>query len=137
MEMSHSVEGRLPFLDHHVVEMLRRVPSSLKIHEMNEKYVLREATADVLTDTIYKRQKHPFLAPPMTLRKGEPLEQLLQDTLRGASLNALPFYDQQEVVSLLDRLPEMQPQELVAWDSVLMSILSMCVLQDEFQLSSE
>ncbi len=43
MEMAHSVEGRLPFLDHHVVEEAARMPVAMKIHGMTEKYVLREA----------------------------------------------------------------------------------------------
>ena len=38
MEMAHSVEGRVPFLDHHVVECLRQIPVSLKIRGMTEKY---------------------------------------------------------------------------------------------------
>ena len=43
MEMAHSVEGRLPFLDHHVVEEAARMPVAMKINGMTEKYVLREA----------------------------------------------------------------------------------------------
>ena len=43
MEMAHSVEGRLPFLDHYVFEEAARMPISMKIRGMTEKYVLREA----------------------------------------------------------------------------------------------
>lgn len=43
VEMAHSIEGRLPFLDHKVVELVRSMPVSLKIHGLTEKYVLREA----------------------------------------------------------------------------------------------
>ena len=46
MEMSHSIEGRVPFMDHHVAEYLQRVPVSLKIRGMTEKYILREAVKD-------------------------------------------------------------------------------------------
>jgi len=63
MEMAHSVEGRVPFLDHHLVELVRSQPVSQKIHGMTEKYVLREAVRDVITDTVYRRQKHPFPEP--------------------------------------------------------------------------
>jgi asparagine synthase (glutamine-hydrolysing) len=66
MEMAHSIEGRLPFLDHHVVETVGGFPASAKIRGTVEKYVLREAARPVLTDTVYRRQKHPFLAPPAT-----------------------------------------------------------------------
>ena len=69
MEMAHSVEGRLPFLDHHVVEEVARMPVTMKISGLTEKYVLREAARAVLTDAVYRRQKHPFLSPPATLNR--------------------------------------------------------------------
>ena len=37
MEMAHSIEGRLPFLDHHVVETVRGFPASAKIRGTVEK----------------------------------------------------------------------------------------------------
>ena len=103
MEMAHSIEGRVPFLDHHVVELVRALPVAQKIRGMTEKYVLREAVRDVLTDTVYRRQKHPFLSPPVALTPDERLHELVQDTLRGPALASLPFFDQQKVVALLDR----------------------------------
>ena len=57
MEMAHSIEGRLPFLDHHVVEVIVSQPVNQKIRGMTEKFVLREAVRDVITDTVYNRQK--------------------------------------------------------------------------------
>ncbi len=134
MEMAHSIEGRVPFLDHHVVECLRQVPVALKVRGMTEKYILREATRHVITDTVYRRQKHPFLSPPVTTLPGERFHEMLQDTLRGSSLAALPFYDQKKVIALLDQLPGMTEGDRVAWDPMFMSILSACVLQERFRL---
>ena len=91
MEMAHSIEGRVPFLDHHVVEVIRSQPVSQKIRGMTEKYVLREAARDVISDTVYKRQKHPFLSPPATLNPKERLSSLVQDTLRGPALSLNPL----------------------------------------------
>ena len=124
MEMAHSIEGRVPFLDHHVVEFLCRVPVSLKVRGMTEKYLLRQAARPVITDTVYRRQKHPFLSPPVTTLPTERLHQMLQDTLRGAVLASVPFYDQKKVVALLDELPAMTDAARVGSDPVLMSILS-------------
>ena len=135
MEMAHSIEGRVPFLDHHVVECLRRIPVSMKIRGMNEKFILREATKHVVTDTVYRRQKHPFLSPPVTSLPTERFHTMLQDTLRGASLAALPFYDQPKVAALLDKLPTMTETERGTWDPILMSILSACVMRERFGLS--
>jgi asparagine synthase (glutamine-hydrolysing) len=135
MEMAHSVEGRVPFLDHRVVETICSLPVSQKIHGMTEKYVLREAVRDVITDTVYRRQKHPFLSPPATLNPKEKLSTLVNDTLRGPVLASIPFFDQKKVVALLDGLPTMDEGSRVAVDQVLMILVSACVLQKGFRLS--
>jgi asparagine synthase (glutamine-hydrolysing) len=51
MEMAHSIEGRTPFLDHPLAELVCQMPVSMKVHGMTEKYVLREAARPFLTDT--------------------------------------------------------------------------------------
>jgi asparagine synthase (glutamine-hydrolysing) len=136
MEMAHSVEGRVPFLDHHVVEVIRSQPVNQKIHGMTEKYVLREAVRDVITDTVYRRQKHPFLSPPATLNPTEKLSTLVQDTLRGPVMASLPFFDQKKIRCLLDRLPDMDEGSRVAIDPTLMILVSACVLQEGFHLAT-
>ena len=83
MEMAHSIEGRVPFLDHHVVEVIWSQPVNMKIRGMTEKYVLREAVRDVISDTVYKRQKHPFLSPPATLSPDERFSNYVHETFRG------------------------------------------------------
>jgi len=136
MEMAHSIEGRVPFLDHRVVECVCRAPVSLKVRGVTEKYLLREAARPVITDTVYRRQKHPFLSPPVTTVPTERFHEMVQDTLRGAALASLPFYDQSKVIDLLDRLPEMSEADRVGWDPILMSVLSACVIQQRFGLGS-
>ena len=136
MEMAHSIEGRVPFLDHRVVEVVRSQPVSQKINGMTEKYVLREAVRDVITDTVYRRQKHPFLSPPATLNPQGRLNAMVQDTLRGKGLASVPFFDQKKVVDLLDRIDTMDEGSRVANDQVLMILVSACILQDRFRLSS-
>jgi asparagine synthase (glutamine-hydrolysing) len=134
MEMAHSVEGRVPFLDHHVVEVIRSQPPNQKVRGMTEKYVLREAARDVITDTVYRRQKHPFLSPPATLNPDQRLHAFVQDTLRGPVLASIPFFDQNKVVGLLDRLHTMDLGARVANDQVLMTLVSICVLHESFRL---
>lgn len=134
MEMAHSLEGRVPFLDHHVAEYMRDVPVSLKIHGMTEKYLLREAALPVLTDTVYLRQKHPFLAPPALLDVKQPFHDLLQSTLRSKDFASIPFFNQQKLIKILDQLPKMSRAECIAWDPILMMILSSARLQQQFGL---
>jgi asparagine synthase (glutamine-hydrolysing) len=104
MEMGHSIEGRVPFMDHTVAEYLHQVPVSMKIRGMTEKYILREAVKDVITPTVYNRQKHPFLSPPSTHHREAPLHALMQDTLRSEAARSVPFLDQQKLIAALDGL---------------------------------
>jgi asparagine synthase (glutamine-hydrolysing) len=136
MEMAHSIEGRVPFLDHRVVETIRSQPVSQKIRGMTEKFVLREATRDVITDTIYRRQKHPFLSPPATLNPNGKLSTFMQDTLRGPQLTAIPFFDRKKVVDILDRIPSMDEGARVTNDQILMMVVSARVLQERFRLAA-
>ena len=136
MEMAHSIEGRVPFLDHHLVEVICSQPVTQKIHGMTEKYVLREAVRDVITDTVYRRQKHPFLSPPATLNPKERLSTMMQDTLRGPIMASIPFFDQKKVIGLLDGLDAMDESSRVANDQVLMLLMSACVLQERFKLAA-
>jgi asparagine synthase (glutamine-hydrolysing) len=136
MEMAHSVEGRVPFLDHHVVETIRSQPVAQKIRGMTEKYVLREAVRDVITDTVYRRQKHPFLSPPATLNPRNKLHALVQDRLRSSTMASIPFFDQKKVIGLLDSLQSMDEGARVANDPILMILTSACVLQERFQLAA-
>jgi asparagine synthase (glutamine-hydrolysing) len=135
MEMAHSVEGRVPFLDHVVVELARSLPVSAKIRGMTEKWVLREAARPVLTPTVYRRQKHPFLAPPAAASPRGALHELMQATLRGRALDRVPFYDRGKVLALLDDLPRRPASALAAIDPVLMQILSSCVMAARFGMS--
>ncbi len=55
--MGHGVEVRVPFLDLSLVELAMRLPVDLKIRDGHEKWILRQAFADVLPDYIRHRPK--------------------------------------------------------------------------------
>jgi len=61
--MANSVEGRVPFLDHRVIEFANRLPPNFKLRGLNEKAVLRESAADLLPPAIRNRVKQPYRAP--------------------------------------------------------------------------
>jgi asparagine synthase (glutamine-hydrolysing) len=103
---------------------------------MTEKYVLREAVRDVVSDTVYRRQKHPFLSPPATLNPEERLSTFVQDTLRGPVLASIPYFDQSKVIDLLYRLETMDEGSRAANDQVLMLLVSACVLHERFRLAA-
>jgi asparagine synthase (glutamine-hydrolysing) len=139
MEMAHSVEGRLPFLDHPLVELVRQLPVSLKIRGLTEKYLLREAVRPFVTETVYQRRKSVFWSPAAAAHREGKFQQLLEDTLRSSLLASLPFYNQAAVIGLLDRLPRWRLQEhpaLFGINVFLSNIASACILHDRFKLST-
>jgi asparagine synthase (glutamine-hydrolysing) len=136
MEMAHGIEGRVPFLDHHIVEVAFSIAPGVTpagaIEGMLEgtidKPVLRRAVADVVPAALLARPKHPFLAPP--LAQIAPV--LVQDTLRTYARSS-PLVDAARLVAVLDALPAMSGAELQAWDAALMLVLSAAILEARYR----
>ena len=97
--------------------------------------VKRRKTRDAITDTVYRRQKHPFLSPPATLNPDDTFHTFVQDTLRGRAFASIPFFSQPAVIDLLERLPEMDVGARTANEQVLMQLVSMSVLQERLGIA--
>ncbi len=132
MEMAHSVEGRLPFLDHEVGGFLNRVPLAAKIRGSVEKYLLREATRDVVTETVYRREKHPFLSPPVSLVPGTRFYDLVQDSFRSEAMGSMPLLDRAKLLDIAERLPGATRQQRGAAEPRVLHVLSLFVLHQRF-----
>jgi len=63
MAMANSVELRVPYLDHRIIEYMATVPSRFKIRGLNEKYLLKKVFNDLLPTQIINRPKNPYRAP--------------------------------------------------------------------------
>ena len=136
MEMAHSVEGRLPFLDHHVSEYVANLPLRHKIRGGIEKYILREAVRDFVTPTVYSRHKHPFVAPPP--RGGDDaLSIFCQDVVRSSDLQDQPFFDPTAVQAMMDHVATLDPPERIPYGNTIMIIVSTCLLHKRFRLSAD
>lgn len=90
MMMGHSVEGRVPFLDHRLIELAARIPPKFKLRGLSEKYILKKTFADLLPSSVSNRPKQPYRAPISACfaRGADNLaSQLLEpDALRASSL---------------------------------------------------
>lgn len=60
MTMAHGLEARVPFLDYEFAEFCARMPASLKLRRLQEKYVLRKAMHGLVPEEIVRRRKHGF-----------------------------------------------------------------------------
>jgi asparagine synthase (glutamine-hydrolysing) len=63
MSMAASIESRVPFLDHKLVEFTARLPERMKLRGWNTKYILRRSMKGVLPEPILKRSKMGFPVP--------------------------------------------------------------------------
>lgn len=63
MSMAASIESRVPFLDHHLVEFAAVLPSRMKIRGHTTKHILRKALKPVLPPAVLKRPKAGFPVP--------------------------------------------------------------------------
>ena len=71
MSMATSVESRVPFLDHKLVEFSCGLPERLKLRGGTTKYILRQAMKDVLPPSILNRAKMGFPVPIGSWFRGE------------------------------------------------------------------
>ena len=62
--MANSIEVRLPFLDHHLVELAFSLPMTHIYNHGKTKYILRESMRNVLPDSVYNRTDKIGFAPP-------------------------------------------------------------------------
>jgi asparagine synthase (glutamine-hydrolysing) len=134
MEMAHSIEGRVPFLDHHVAEVAARVPVNMKVKGIREKHVLREAAKDVLLPEVYNRQKHPFTTPPAR-NKEDSMLGFYHDTFSSQAAKDQPIYDMQKAYAALDNLFECSDEQRMATEASLQRIASVIIMQDKFGMS--
>jgi asparagine synthase (glutamine-hydrolysing) len=131
MEMAHGVEVRLPFLDHHLFEVVQRMPLSL--YRRGQKYLLREAARPFVTDTVYRRPKRMFAAPPDATGESA-MRQLADEVLRGPGLKDVPFFDSGAVLRLLDKLRTSDRAFSTSVDPLVKMVLSTCLLQKAFRI---
>ncbi len=138
MEMANGVEARLPFLDGPLVTLLRDTPISMKIRGETGKFVFREAARSYLPETIARRRKQAFLAPPPALTRDGPLGRMLQDLLRSEAMARLPFFDRPAVMRFLDAAPRLAARSSRSAQEIgnqLVYMASACVLQQRYDPS--
>jgi len=63
MTMATSVEARVPYLDHKLVEFAMAIPSSLKYRDGKTKYILKRALEGVIPEQVLNREKKGFGVP--------------------------------------------------------------------------
>ncbi len=82
MTMAASIEARVPFLDHKLVEFGLSLPPHLRMHKMTSKWIIRQVMKDKLPYTNVQRRKTGWPMPLDDWFRGD-MKQLAADTLLG------------------------------------------------------
>ena len=69
--MAHSLEVRCPLLDHKLMELIAQIPSSLKLHNGQGKYIFKQSLRKILPPEILNRRKRGFAMPVAEWFRGE------------------------------------------------------------------
>jgi len=103
MAMANSVEGRFPFLDHRVVEFASRLPVSLKMKVLNEKYLLKRCAAGLIPSSVAKRPKQPYRAPEACSFLQPAARKYMEELLSPEQIRQDGIFDATAVAMLQDK----------------------------------
>src|SRR5271155_1288195 len=91
MSMAASIESRVPFLDHRLVEFAATIPARYSIKGLSGKAILKSAAEDLLPKSIIHRTKMGFPTPWPYWMAGKPLDAVEQRLLNSRSLDCHLF----------------------------------------------
>ena len=103
MLMSHSVEGRFPFLDKNVVALADSLPANYKLRVLDEKHVVKRAAASIVPSEIIARKKQPYRAPDALSFVAGNVPGYIDEVLSENSLKEANVFDPHTVMKLLSK----------------------------------
>jgi asparagine synthase (glutamine-hydrolysing) len=99
--MATSVEARVPFLDHHLVEYAMGLPSELKVKGSSGKHILKQALEGLLPHDLLYKKKRGFGAPIREWFRGAS-SQKLESMILSSSLRRRDYFDYTFIARLVD-----------------------------------
>lgn len=100
--MAHALEVRVPLLDHQFVEWSSGIPSSLKLHAGEGKYIFKKAMRHHLSDEILYRPKMGFSIPLASWLRG-PLRERVRHALLGSTMAETGIFDMIFLETMIER----------------------------------
>jgi asparagine synthase (glutamine-hydrolysing) len=93
MSMAHSVEARVPFLDHKLWEFCAGLPPRYKLKNRTEKYLLRRATRDILPEATCTRPKKGLASPYAYWLRSERLPDWAETALSAEAIKKAGLFN--------------------------------------------
>jgi asparagine synthase (glutamine-hydrolysing) len=125
MTMASSVEARVPFLDHDLVEFAFALPDRAKVRDGEGKWLLKKAVEGLLPNDLIYRKKQGFGAPVSEWFQGD-FGRRSQQQIRDSSLTELGLID----LDYVDRLWEAHRSGQGQWSFQLWNLLNVAAWHD-------
>ena len=103
--MSVGLEGREPMLDHRVIEFVSQLPSSFKIRDGVNKWLLKQIVHKYVPKELMERPKRPFIAPLMVWFRDD-LKEQLKYYLSERALAKTNMFDHEPIIKMRDQYLE-------------------------------
>ena len=114
MSMAHSIETRVPLLDHKLVEFAATIPPEMNLRGGTTKYILKRAMQGILPERIINRPKQGFAVPLGYWFRGK-LGSYVRDLLLGDSSKRRGFFNTAYIENLVRRHEKGQNLDLQLW----------------------
>lgn len=101
MSMHHSLEVRVPFLDHKLFEFCAKIPPEMKMKWFRKKYLLKKATRPILPKEVINHRKQGFVGPMAQWLKTD-LKRHILETLSEKSLQRHDLFNHNVIETILD-----------------------------------
>jgi asparagine synthase (glutamine-hydrolysing) len=101
MSMAHSLEVRVPLLDHELLEFAATIPANLKIRGLTKKFILKKVGAKFLPEATLRGRKRGF-SIPLDFWFRDELRSYVQEILAPARIEGLGCFNPPKIQSLLD-----------------------------------
>jgi len=101
LSMWHSLEVRVPFLDHKLVEFTATIPSRLKLKGWEKKHILIKSLEGLLPQSILNRRKQGFSIPLGAWLKG-PLREYMHGCLSSSRLKHSGMFNLRSIERIID-----------------------------------
>lgn len=114
MSMAHSLEARVPLLDHKLVEFAATIPPDLQLRNGTTKHIFKRAMRGILPDEVIARPKHGFGVPLGRWFRGR-LASFVRELLLSESSRRRGILDTSYVEQLVERHQRGRELDLPLW----------------------
>ena len=131
MSMANSMEVRCPFTDHKLIEFALHLPYSFKFHNLQTKWVVKEAMRGILPERVLNKKKVGF-NPPLPIWLNHELKPFVEQLLSPAAIRRRGIFRPEAIATLLrDHAENRRDNALKIWALLMLEVWQRMYLDGE------